>query len=249
MINLPIFTAQHKEDIILAEIFNTRNGFFVEVGGYDGIRLSNSYFFETMGWRGLIVEPIPDLCEKLKKQRKCIIVQAAASDRKAEIDFYISDGCEVLSTCGFRSADLNRISEAGASVEKIVVQALTLDSIFEENNVDQIDFISIDVEGAELSVLRGLSLKVYKPRIIIVEANDVVYDPRVHNFLIHNDYRRFKVTGCNQWYASKSDSLVTLSAILAAKFRSLFPTVKSLIKTFFPKKLIRLILNLKNIFK
>jgi hypothetical protein len=59
---LPVdFSAQFGEDILLWDIFRGQNdGFFIEVGAYDGVELSVSYIFEALGWRGLLVEALPD---------------------------------------------------------------------------------------------------------------------------------------------------------------------------------------------
>ncbi|MFG6095992.1 FkbM family methyltransferase [Leptothoe sp. ISB3NOV94-8A] len=244
--NQNIFTAQHGEDILLAEIFNRRHGTCIEVGGYDGVNLSNTLFFERIGWDCTIVEPMPKFCEKIRQERKCKVVEAAASSQAGEIDFFIAEGVEVLSTSSQRESDLERIQIAGAETQKIIVKAMTLDEILESQGIRNIDFISIDVEGDELSVLHGFSLEKYKPRIIIVEDNDVTVDYSVQNHLLKHNYRRFKRTGCNEWYAHKSDSLVTNFSKISASAKSVIPFIKGFTKTYMPaplQSLIRKIIN------
>ena len=64
------FTAQDGEDVLLAELFGYKtDGFFIEIGAYDGLYLSNSYFFEQLGWRGLLVEPLPEKAAACRRNR------------------------------------------------------------------------------------------------------------------------------------------------------------------------------------
>ena len=59
-----LYKAQFGEDRILWQVFRRRpSGYFIEVGAYDGVTLSNTYFLEQMGWCGLLVEPILPLCQ------------------------------------------------------------------------------------------------------------------------------------------------------------------------------------------
>jgi hypothetical protein len=83
------------------------------------------------------------------------------------------------------------------------VRAVTLDSILEDSNVEKIDFLSIDVEGTELDVLRGLNLERYRPRLILVE-DKLVYLSK-HRWLKDKGYRLAKRTAFNNWYIPKNE--------------------------------------------
>jgi len=68
-----LYRAQFGEDRILWQVFKRRHhGYFIEVGAYDGITLSNTYFLEQMGWTGLLVEPIPELCQRAAQVRRAV---------------------------------------------------------------------------------------------------------------------------------------------------------------------------------
>ena len=106
-----------------------------------------------------------------------------------------------------------------------------LDEILSNLNVKEIDFISIDVEGHELSVLKGLSLHIHQPRIIIIEDNSHGLDREVKNYLEKFGYARFNITGCNDWYARKSDkSLVSPARMAFAEVKSLVKIIEMSIK-------------------
>ena len=65
-----LFKAQYGEDKILWRMFNERPwGFYIEVGAWNGVTLSNTYFLEQMGWTGILVEPLPELYEACVHER------------------------------------------------------------------------------------------------------------------------------------------------------------------------------------
>ena len=86
-----MYYAQYGEDKILNQIFAGKtDGVCVEVGGFEGVTDSNTYFFEKLGWRCLIVEPMPDFCEKIGMVRHCDIAEIAASDAEGEVQFHFT---------------------------------------------------------------------------------------------------------------------------------------------------------------
>ena len=85
------YYSQIGQDKYTNEIFfkGMENGFFVDIGAHDGIELSNSYFFEkTKNWKGICIEPLPDIYKLLKKNRKCICIEGAISINNGYQDFY-----------------------------------------------------------------------------------------------------------------------------------------------------------------
>lgn len=78
---------------------NKKNGFYIDIGAYDGINLSNTYIFEKLGWDGFCVEASPKTFEALKKNRKCDLYNyAVCSKNIGKTSFLISraDGLNVL---------------------------------------------------------------------------------------------------------------------------------------------------------
>jgi hypothetical protein len=80
----------------------------------------------------------------------------------------------------------------------IDVRIVTLDSILHSTKVDSIDFISIDVEGYEIDVLRGFSIEKYRPRLLLLE--DFADDNARHRYMRDHGYKRVRRTGHNSWY-------------------------------------------------
>jgi hypothetical protein len=99
-------------------------------------------------------------------------------------------------------------------IRKIIVKTARLDDILLERGITTIDFLTIDVEGHELSVLAGMSFSKISPRIVIIEDNSHGLDPQVKKFMQSVAYVRFKKTGCNDWYAKKDDELATTFQVM-----------------------------------
>ncbi len=198
--------AQFDEDRILAEIFAGRaEGYCVEVGANDGRTGSASYLFEQRGWRCLLVEPIPAMVTEIRKHRACIVVNCAASASGGEARFFVAEGVEAVSGLELMPDRVEMIRRLGGTIKEIVVPTATLDSLLEDAGFNELDFVTIDVEGHELAVLEGFDLGRYRPRIVIIEDNSVNGDARVAIHMADRGYVHFKRTGVNEWYAHESD--------------------------------------------
>lgn len=160
-------------------------GFFVEAGGNDGFRQSNTYHLERRrGWRGLLVEPVPALCDEARLERPgATVVNAAlvASDYE-EPTARIRYGGLMSVVAGARGdddADQSWVEQGlahgslGLEDEyEIDVPARTLSSVLDELDAPEVDLLSLDVEGYEPLVLAGLDLDRHAPRFALVEVRD-----------------------------------------------------------------------------
>jgi FkbM family methyltransferase len=236
-----VFFAQYGEDKALASIFNRRHGTCVEVGGYDGVTGSNSFYFERAGWDCLVIEPIPNFCDRIKKNRNCKIVCAAASDRTGELEFYVAEGVEMLSSAEMFGAHLDRVTREGGTPSRIVVPSRKLDDILVDAGMQKLDFVTIDVEGHELSVLRGFNLSRFNPRIVIVEDNSCETDNSVRDYLLALHYRRFRRTGDNDWFAHQDDPLCRKDELVKAGILRSLRRAKRILKLVLPKSAVNII--------
>jgi len=147
-----IFYSQANQDKWVCELLDYKsNGFFLEIGAYDGIQTSNTYTLEKfLNWSGICIEANKEVFERLKQNRNCINIHAAASNY---------DGL-----CNFGGDRIN-----GGST---VVSCYTLDTILIQNNAPkEIDYISIDVEGHELDILRSFNFKNWDIKLFTIEHN------------------------------------------------------------------------------
>lgn len=177
----PPLVSQNGEDHLLLEAFEDHNsGFFVDVGAFDGVHLSNTYALEQLGWTGICIEPSPRAFSLLAMNRpRSTCIQAAAGSTTG-IASLLMDPTMLLSSLGPEADVRERFETAararGLSADQFVqvdVEVVTLDEVLRRARRHKpIDLVSIDVEGAEEDVLNGLDLIVHEPRVIVIEAND-----------------------------------------------------------------------------
>lgn len=175
--------AQHDLDRKLERHLDFDRGVFIEAGANDGVRQSNTYYFEKIrGWSGLLVEPVPELAAECRRNRRAPVFEAAlaASDVPgATVELHVAGLMStVAGALGDDAATAAHVA-AGLAVQglratrRLHVPARTLSSLIEEARLPSpIDLLSLDVEGAELDALRGLDLARHAPRFICVEARE-----------------------------------------------------------------------------
>jgi len=200
---MPQFNSQYGEDRLLSLIFSGKKGTCAEIGALDGLRHSNTFYFEQQGWECLLVEPNPASCEAIRSRRNCVLFECAVSDTTGTSTFIVSD--EVPELSGFQPF-VNLIERDHGTTREVEVRVRTLDDILNEANIGPIDFISIDVEGHELSVLRGFSLEKWKPRIVILEDASEGTDNSIALAMKAAGYVPWRMTGANLWFSHEADA-------------------------------------------
>ena len=160
---------QNAEDVVLARALPAANGFYVDVGAADPSVASVTRHFYERGWHGINIEPRPDAVARLQTDRpRDLNLAVAAGDADGRALLYVLDADPDQSTLD--PATRESLIESGRSGHPVAVPMRTLDGIFADHGVGVIDFLKIDVEGAEESVLRGLELRRWRPSVIVIEA-------------------------------------------------------------------------------
>ena len=185
------YYSQNGEDFLLWEFFRRKkSGFYMEIGAFDGIHLSNSYIFEKTGWKGICIEAHPDYYQKCKKNRPgsmCIHAACVGDETIDEVAFH-SEEMGLLSGIKMRDDIKQRYEGRNLKFKGfnlVNVPASTLDGILETfAPPPEIDFVSIDVEGHEMEVLKGFDIDKYKPRVLVVEANTEPDELELDNYLV-----------------------------------------------------------------
>jgi FkbM family methyltransferase len=188
--------ALYDLDRKLAELLPHRGGYFVEAGAYDGFIQSNTYWFERFrGWRGVMVEPVPHLFARARRQRRgahvvnCALVPEGHRDSMVTLSY----GGLMSTVRGAKGGGEEELAHVTAGdmfglddvAYEVTAPARTLTSVLEEAGAPaDVDLLSLDVEGFEVNVLRGLDLERFRPRFLLIEMHDVEsLRPRIEEVL------------------------------------------------------------------
>lgn len=164
--------AQEGEDLVLKRIFESQQkGFYIDVGAHHPQRFSNTYLFYLKGWRGLNIDAMPGSMKSFEELRKeDINIEAAISDSSEILEYYIFDEPALN---GFsRQLSANRDENSNFKiVDKKLIQTHKLSEILDRHLPprQEIDFLSIDVEGLDYQVLLSNNWSKYRPKVILFE--------------------------------------------------------------------------------
>jgi FkbM family methyltransferase len=184
----------------VAAFFGDRKGYFVEVGANEPQLRSQTWHLEQAGWTGVLVEPQPGLANKLRATRRAMVFAVACSapeDAGRTLPLHVAGPLSSL--------DRAQMAPGAAPEAVIEVPVRTLDSVLEEAGApENFDFLSIDVEGHEIAVLRGFDIARWHPRLILLE--DHVADLSRHRYLNAAGYRIIRRYDSNGWYVPKESA-------------------------------------------
>ena len=180
---IPQYFAEFQTDRIVREHFfpdPTYRGVMVEVGAATPEFLSMSQHFRLNGWRCICVEPNPKYVELHRKRGNEVYPYACGEADLDGQDFEIAhrDGDYEKNEFTDHSFSALKVKEAYKAKEpsfyqldviKTKVDVRRLDTILSGIGVEEVSFLSVDVEGWELEVMRGFSVQKYRPRVILLE--------------------------------------------------------------------------------
>lgn len=161
--------AQNFEDVMLARLFASRpTGFYIDIGASHPTRLSVTRHFYDLGWCGINVEPITRNWERFVVERpRDINLNVAIGCRPGRVTFTEVPDNDALSTLD--DERIAHLRASGMQLSTCEVECITGDSLFERCPVE-VDFLKIDVEGAEDDVLRSIDLRRHRPKVLVIEA-------------------------------------------------------------------------------
>jgi FkbM family methyltransferase len=174
------------EDLFINNYFkDKKNGFYVDVGCYHPIHRNNTFLLHKKGWYGINIDIHKfsiDLFNYLRP--KDFNYNLAVSNKNEVIDMYFQKKLSQLSTTEGEQA--KKVFQG--NIKKSKINAFTLDSILEDIKIDnfKIDLLDIDVEGADLKVLKGFSIEKYKPELICVEIHQKEIKESMISKYLHN---------------------------------------------------------------
>lgn len=175
------------DELLWEKLFKEkRNGFFIECGAHDGVRLSSCKFFEeSMGWRGINIEAIPPLYDQLVENRPdSINIHAALSDHEGTATIITKHENSFAGTL----RDVANPEDFKISYE---VPCITYAKVLSDHNIEHVDLMVLDVEGVEDIVLADMVTcdPEKLPKVLCVE-HSVVRSTELKEFLLPAGYVR-----------------------------------------------------------
>ena len=161
----------------------------MEIGSADPVQINNTYFFETQrGWRGLLIEARPSACELLRAQRSSEVINACVADqvgRSIFLDYgYLAGLCKFM----------------GPREHAYIEHYNAKDDQVRAHWVDTVHLLAVDVEGAELAILRSLDFAVVRVEVILVECNTPAVAKEVKHFLHEQGYHFLRRLGVDRLF-------------------------------------------------
>lgn len=198
--------AHFREDLVLLQLLDNKvSGSYIDIGANDPYRNSNTHPFYENGWRGIDVEPVHEMAEKLKVAHpENIVIEAVIGAEEKFVDFYVPDFAELhwqqIATTKMNWVDYHKSQRPDERWLTVTMQQFTLNYLFDLHDKD-VDFVSIDVEGSEIDVIEGWDITKYRPLVVCIEAVTVVddsswklWEPKLlpyYNFVCHDIQNRF----------------------------------------------------------
>jgi FkbM family methyltransferase len=163
--------AQRFEDLYLMRCLGTRSeGFYIDIGSGHPVYDNTSFAFYLQGWRGVTVEPNPWLAHLSRAVRpRDRHIEAVVGTASGEATFHLVDDFHGLSTV-IESHARSARTQFGKASQAIVVPMTTLAELCEQHAPRPIDFLKVDVEGAEHDVLLNGNWQKHRPKVVVVEA-------------------------------------------------------------------------------
>lgn len=198
---------------VINEVFNQKKqGFFVEIGAADGLNINNTYLLEKKyNWNGICVEANPSLFKNLQQNRNCTLLNICVDECSGEVKFHFNNLLGKI-------INKNEIHCKIQQENIVTIPAITLKEILDENNAPKIiDYLSMDVEGAETRILRNFPFNEYCFLAVTIERpseelQKIFYDndyslvkmiPNLDYYYIHKSYLKEYDRNLRRFYRSQ----------------------------------------------
>jgi len=205
--------SQYREDLVIDALFKHKPaGFYVDIGANDPDVMSNTKLFYERGWRGINVEPDPDLHDKLCQKRNLDINLKCGIGTKPGLMTFYKMSANTLSSFNKEAAlHAGMLYDATPIGEEMIPVSTMSDILSQHLDGQTIDFLSVDAEGYDLAVLQSNDWSRYRPSVIIVEINvggdDIVSYLQKLNYILIFDNGTNGIFIANEFSSSLDDPI------------------------------------------
>ena len=186
---------------------NKENGFFIELGANDGVTQSNTAFFEkSRGWTGILIEPSImgyELCLKNRPNSICFNYACVSNDYKEDFVYGDFEQNSLMASIHGERCGSNILTR---------VKAVTLEHVLDSHNISNIDFLSLDTEGYELNILKGVNIDKYRPNYMLIEIykkdyNNIILFLKEKNYSLISNFTNYNLITNPHWDGTHNDYL------------------------------------------
>lgn len=165
-----------------------RRGVYLDVAANDPMHLSNTYFMdECLGWDGLCVEGNPVYIHKLRAYRSCRILPTCVGETHGQnVSFVLGGGSGGITET---NKNMDQWKKSNTRHEEISLTCTTMSRTLSHAGVTKVDYLSLDVEGHELPVLKGFDWNKVIINVMTVEVSKSTIDG-IEEFLADKGYVR-----------------------------------------------------------
>lgn len=198
---------EYEKSQIRQFFHHLQDGVCVEVGANEPVSVCSQslHLEEKLNWHCVLIEPNPSLAQKavrLRPKAKVFEVACTCPENIGTMILNIPLDETSQEVTGHASLEKNADEHNYQNHNSIEVKADTLTNVLQAQNIQHIDFLSIDVEGAEMDVLQGLDFSIYQPHLILLEDKHLYL--KKHFFLKKQGYKLVRRLNRNCWYIPKA---------------------------------------------
>lgn len=194
------FVSQFQQDYFLyvhhfSKLRGRRRGTYIDLAANEAIGISNTYIFDTcLGWDGLCVEANPQYHDQLRVYRSCAVVPTCISDDESErVEFFMAGPVGGVVSTNKRAKQWKTHPGQNKKVSSTFMKCRSMKSLMNEKRILHVDYLSLDVEGHELKVLKSFDWERIQIDIITVEVN--ANFSVLQRFLEERRFKKHHVTG------------------------------------------------------
>lgn len=184
------YSMEGEDLAVLKYIDDIKDGFYVDAGCYHPLHLNNTLLLHNMGWRGINIDISKYSIDLFNHCRpEDVNVNLAVSNKSGHLKYYFQKKISQLTTTR-KDISLSRMQ---GNIKEKQISSDTLSSIIEKSKFEnrKIDFLNIDVEGADYEALTSLDFKIYNPKIICIEITEnKIEDSKIFKFLVDLNYKK-----------------------------------------------------------
>lgn len=199
-----VYSMDNFENFMM-EYFGEKEGFYVDIGAFDPYLYSNTVWAANHGWKGMNIEPNPEVIAMFQMYRNnAINLNVGVATETGILKYYMNQE-SAMNT--FSEEYANKVHKHERKIKEIQVRPLK--DIFEEYNIRDIDYMDVDVEGKDFDVLLSNDWSKYRPQIVMCEQVSDTYSwldveeitqSEIYRFMKDNKYRLINKYGRNAMY-------------------------------------------------